>query len=312
VNILGYVGTYNEAVDKTLEMLLAQTHPVRDIIILDNASTHPVLPATLPPNVKIVRSPKNVGPNSAVYNGLAYAIENGYEWLWVLESDGAPHPDALEKLVELHHAFDPATRAQIGALGSALVLLPTRELFEGRLLTPGGMRIPKPHPTLPCWETDEILWNGCLFNLAAVQRVGLPRLGEAGYWDDLSQDYGDTEHTWRLRCAGYRLFIHRESLVDQQVGRGITKTILGVRITSSNHPPDRRYLFFRNLVYFWLHIYPRRSWPGLLAWFTWRFSVVNVGILLLEDRPLLKIWSGIRGIWDGARGRIHSIYPSAR
>jgi GT2 family glycosyltransferase len=310
VKILGYIGTYNDAIGDTLEALLQQTHPVGDIIIVDNASTKDVLPRDLPEQVTVLRVPKNIGPNSAVATGLGYALDHGYDWMWLLESDGAPHPDALERLVELYESFDPDERSGIGVICSALILLPTSRVFEGRRATPGGMRLPRTHRERPYWECDQLLWNACLFNMKAVREVGLPRLGQAGYWDDLSQDYGDTEFTFRIRQAGYRLLVHRSSFVDQRVGRARSFRILGRQFITTNHAPDRRYLFFRNLTYFWIHIYPRRNWPRFLAWYLYRFAATSLAILLLEDDRRHKILALVRGALDGWRGNIHRCYPA--
>ena len=308
MKVLGYIGSYNEPVDRTLDALLAQTYPVRDIVVVDNASAVPVAPATASDRVTVVRVARNIGPNSAVAAGLQHALDHGYEWMWLLESDGAPHPDALENLVQLYDSLPAETQSRVGVLCCTQVLLPTTKRFHGRRLTPGGPRLPHIDPALPYCEVDAVLWNGALFNMDAVRAVGLPRLGRSSAWEDLSYDYGDTEYTYRIKAAGYHVLVHRSSLIDQRVGRSRQVRVLGRPWITTNHPESRRYLFFRNLLYFWVHVYPRRNWPLFGTWFLYRLTVILLGVVLLEDRRLRKIVAAFRGIWDGLRGDLRAKY----
>ena len=309
MRILGYVGSYNEKIDRTLKALMAQTYPVNHILVVDNASTEPIsVPADLTSRVTVIRTDKNIGPSSAVTAGLRYAMQHEYDWMWLIESDGAPHEDAMEKLVTLYQSFPPETRSSIGILSSTQVLLPTPKLYHGRRMTPGGPRFPRIDPLVPYCESDSMNWNGIMFRLRAVRAVGLPRLGKNGYWEDLSYDYGDSEFSYRIRAAGYKVLVHRYSLVDQRVGRSKYTTVFGRVLVSTNHPPFRKYLFFRNLIYFWIHIYPRRNWLLFCTWFFYRFAATMFGMVLLEDQALPKIVASIRGLWDGLYKRLDRKY----
>ena len=308
MRILGYIGTYNEGVDRVLQHLLDQTYPVSEILIVDNASEKPVIPEALPARTTALRTLINIGPNSAVSAGLQYALEHNYDWMWLLESDGAPHKDALEKLIALYESFSPKEQDQVGILCCSQVLLPSAKLFQGRRMTSGGPRLPKIDPDLPYCEVDSLLWNGALFKLAAVRTVGLPRCGKASAWEDFSYDFGDTEYTYRIKAAGYALLTHRFSLVDQCVGHSTQMSIFGRPLITTNHPPGRRYLFFRNLVYFWLYIYPKRNWVLFGTWFTYRLCARIAGIVLMEDHRGPKIFACFKGVWHGIRKRLEHTY----
>jgi GT2 family glycosyltransferase len=141
----------------------------------------------------------------------------------------------------------------------------------------------------------------------------MPRSGRAGHWEDLSHDYGDFEFTYRIRQAGYRILIHRSSIVDQSVGDAKYFEILGWHVVSTNHPAARRYLYFRNLFYFWLYLYPKRQPLGFSIWILYRISITLLKILLLENNQGSKIAACFRGALDGARKRVNRAYaqPSA-
>ncbi len=308
MKVLGCIGTYNEAVGNALAALLDQTHAVAHIVIVDNASVQDPLPASLPEHVTVVRTPRNIGPSSGVAAGLAYALEHGYEWLWLLDSDGRPHPDALAKLVDLYESFDEVRRRRIGILCCTQILLPSSRLFYGRRLTPGGPRPPVIDRRLPYCECDAVMWNGALFNMEAVRIVGLPRHGTEGFWQDLSYDYGDIEFTYRFKAAGFEVLTHRFSLIDQRTGHSRELKVLGRSLISTNHPPARRYLFFRNLLYFWFYVYPRRNRALFYPWLAYRLAVIMLGIGLLEDDFGPKVRACFAGIRDGVAGKMGDPY----
>jgi rhamnosyltransferase len=309
VRILAHVHTYDEVVDETIEAILKQSYPVNEILVVDNASTKPILQDSRQDVTKI-RNSKNVGPGGALVTGFRYALENGYDWMWIFDGDSKPRSDALEKLVELYKSLEPEDQARVGALSCSQVLEPSELLFQGRRLTPSGPRLPDSDGACSYHECDSSLWSGSLFRLNAVREVGLPRCGTTGYWEDLSFDQGDVEFYHRITRAGYRVLVHRSSLVNHLVGQSKEVRFLGRNFLSTNHRPDRRYLYFRNLVYFWFHLYPQKNLPGLSVWFVCRLIVTVSSILLFESQPASKTWACVRGTWDGLRKNIERKYPT--
>ena len=308
MRILGYIGTYNEAIDLPLGALQRQTCPLDEILVVDNASSRGSPRGPLPAQVTLIRNRENLGPSGAIETGLQYAMEHNYDWIWIFDADSAPHDDALEKLVSLYGSLEPNAQRQIGILGCSKILVPSGQVFLGRLLTPGGPRKPKIVPGRPYCECDVTIWSGSLFKIDAVREVGMPRHGRNGYWEDLGHDYGDVEFSHRIRRAGYRVLIHRESLVDQLVGESKEMEILGLKLLSTNHPPGRRYLYFRNLLYFWLYLYPRRRPIRFTLWFSYRFSVTLLKILIMEDDQTSKMAASFRGVWHGIRKKMDQVY----
>jgi hypothetical protein len=77
---------------------------------------------------------------------------------------------------------------------------------------------------------------------------------------------------------------------------------------TTNHQPDRRYLYFRNLAYFWFHLYPKKNLVGLSTWFVYRLAATVSSIFLFEDNSVAKIRACFRGSWDGLRKNIDRNY----
>jgi rhamnosyltransferase len=310
MKILAHVHTLNdeEVIDRSLEALLQQTYPVQEILVVDNGSTDHILEKLSLKPVTTIHHLENRGTSGSVKTGMQYAICKQYDWIWVLDADSLPRPDALERLVDLYESFDRETRGYIGVLSSSHVLVPSLRLFQGRRLTPKGPRFPKIDPTRPYHECDSTIWSGSLISLEAVRAVGFPRCGTVGYWEDLSLDYGDMEFCYRIRQAGYKVLVHRFSLIDHPVGQHKQIYILGLSLVSTNHSVSRRYLYFRNLVYFWLFLYPQKNWFMLGIWFLCRLMVTLLGIAIMENNRVPKVLACLRGIWDGLHRNLHYRY----
>jgi rhamnosyltransferase len=307
MKLLAYIGTFNETIERPLQGLLAQTRPVDEILVVDNASTRDVPQGPFSKKVTVVHNSVNLGPGGAIGTGLQYGLVHGYDWMWVFDADSAPREDALEKLIELYNRLDPAMQRQTGVLSCSNVLLPSNRLFQGRRFIAGGPRKAKVGSD-DYYECDAVIWSGSLYRLAAVREVGMPRCGVAGFWEDLGHDYGDMEFSNRIRRAGYRILVHRTSLVDQTVGRSKATSLFGVSILSTNHPPFRRFLYFRNMVFFWLQLYPRRNWVMLSLWFGYRFSTTLLKIMVMEEDRVAKMAACFRGARDGLLKRMTGRY----
>src|SRR5205823_1764718 len=104
MRVLAHIHTLNDAdiIDRTIEAVRRQTRPVEGILVVDNASTDGTVERASVDGVTILRHPENRGTSGAVYSGLRFALEHGYDWTWVFDADSAPEPDALEKLLDLH------------------------------------------------------------------------------------------------------------------------------------------------------------------------------------------------------------------
>jgi GT2 family glycosyltransferase len=305
VRVLVEVHTWNDAdvIDVTLHAILCQTLAAEEILVVDNGSIDGTSELPYPRIVTVIRHRLNLGTSGSVKTGLEYARAHGYHWLWVLDADSVPRADALELLAGLAEAAGWESQS-IGVVCASHNLLKLGQMLRGRLLTPGGPRLPRFQPCKNYIDCDSVIWSGALINLAVVDRVGLPRVGTLGCWEDLSLDYGDTEYTYRIHQAGYKILVHCDSIIDHPIGRGLHRRILGWNLYATNHPAFRRYLYFRNLVFFWLRIYHRRNWPMLLVWFGYRLSMILAGIVLLESDRGPKLEACVLGIADGLRGRL--------
>jgi rhamnosyltransferase len=301
MKILGSILSYNDAetIDHAVQALLGQCYPLGEVLIVDNGSTDGALCRVFPKEVAVIQNQVNLGPSGSFTAGLRYALAKGYDWIWILDADSLPQKDALERLVALYQSLDPRTQSQVGILACSAILAPSPKLFQGRCLTPWGMRAPKVVRGQSFLECDCTIWSGSLFKLQAVRAVGLPRCGKMEYWEDLSSDYGDIEYSYRLKQAGYKVLVHPSSIIQHSVGNTVYLRVLGSTILSTNHPPCRRYLIVRNMVYFWLNLNPKKRVIPTYSYLGTHLLITILKIVVMEKERLPKIRACLHGFWDG-------------
>ena len=182
--VVACVLTYNRAAIllRCLAAIRAQSHPVDRIVIFDNGSTDgtetTIAAAGLLDDARVtfVRADRNLGPAAGLHALMRRAYDDGADWLWVMDDDVLPAPDAL---AELALAFNAAI-GDPGALG----------FLVSRVVTPDGRpnNVPdidnrQDHAAPPRW-TDllhhglvRVAWatfNSVLFPRSALREFGFP------------------------------------------------------------------------------------------------------------------------------------------
>lgn len=114
------VVTYNRLamLKKCLQSLLAQTAPC-DILIVDNASTDGtgewvLEQAEEEKKLHYRNTGANLGGAGGFQLGMRWAVQSGYEFIWVMDDDCFPKDDALEQLL----AADGLLKGKYGWLSS--------------------------------------------------------------------------------------------------------------------------------------------------------------------------------------------------
>jgi GT2 family glycosyltransferase len=312
--MLPKVAAYTSSLDdkrslkRCIQAILDQTYPVAQIIVVDNRSSDGTTLEVFPDRVTFICHIRNLGTSGAAATAMEYALAENYGWLWVLDQDTIPRKNALEKLMDLYKSFDCEFQSQIGILGSSVILDPNEKMSFVHLLTSKGTKLLKVNPSKAYCECDTTIWSGSLYNLQAVKKVGLPRFGFRGYWEDFCLDWGDLEFGFRFKRAGYKVLVVPSSVIDHRIGRVTHGTLLGRKVFTSHHSPLRRYLSFRNMVYFWIYIHPARRLLPVIFFLGLTLGKTIMHILLMEKNRREKTWACLRGSWDGLCKNLHRRY----
>lgn len=116
VSVAAVVVTFNrlDKLKKVISSIEAQTLKPSRLIIVDNASTDGtdkyLAQLTSPLDLDILSMPENLGGAGGFSAGMARGYESGADFVWIMDDDCYPKPDALEKL---HVGFEDAV-AELG------------------------------------------------------------------------------------------------------------------------------------------------------------------------------------------------------
>ncbi len=224
--------------EQCLAALRAQERRPDRILVVDNASsdgTAAFLAAQ--DDVEVLRLEENVGGAGGFHAGMRHAHAAGAEWLWLMDDDTIPRPDALAAL--------------LAPGDDGLILRASVAVWKDGRLHP--MNVPglererieplveaAPHRLLPLRTSTFV---SLLVHRAAVDRFGLP---EARYfiWSD------DIEYTARVTRGGGRMALVTSSVVEHRTKEPHTAV---------SAAGDRFYFHARNTLY----MVRGRSWGGL-------------------------------------------------
>lgn len=215
-----------------LDGLAAQTRPLDRVIVVDNASTDdtPSLLAHRTDVDEVVTMPTNLGGAGGFAAGIARAVEDGADLVWIMDDDTVPTPTALAELLRARAEY-PGTPAVCAARADWIdgrehpMNRPRYRPFLARRLRQHAARVgARPIRTAS--------FVAILLDARAVVSDGLP-LAAYFLWND------DFEYTGRLLRERVGLYVPSARVEHR------TKTFGN----SSANPGERFVLEVRNKVW---------------------------------------------------------------
>lgn len=192
--------------DDTLEALTSlrrSTYPNHQVIVLDNASTDGSVEAICEafPEVELIRLGQNRGYAGNNNVGIQAALEQGADWVFLLNEDAVVAPDALEALVACAEA-----RPDVGIAGPIVYHSsdPTRIQSAGGMLGSNWLpvHIGQNEPDRGQYAGQrEVEWvSGCaiLVRRQVIEQIGMLDEKFFYYWEE-------TDWCMRARRAGWRI-----------------------------------------------------------------------------------------------------------
>jgi rhamnopyranosyl-N-acetylglucosaminyl-diphospho-decaprenol beta-1,3/1,4-galactofuranosyltransferase len=268
-----------ELVVETLAALAAQTVPLHEVVVIDNASTDgsgDVIRERFP-DVALTRLPTNTGGAGGFTAGIERALTvHGAELVWLMDDDTVPDPTALAELL----------RARAAAPRGTVVLASAVRWTDGR---PHPMNTPRTRPGASRASVARAARHGCtpvrtasfvslLVEADAIRAHGLP-MADYFLWND------DFEYSARLLRHGRGYLVHGSTVEHR------TRTF-----GSTDVDPGARFVFeVRNKL--WMLRLSHALAPAERVLYA---GAALVGwtrtIARSADRPLL-----LRGLVDGVR-----------
>ena len=322
MRVLAHIHTFNDAdiIEGTLDAVRHQTQPPDAILIVDNASTDGTVNRTFPEQVSVIRNAANLGTSGAVRIGFEHALERGFDWIWILDADSVPEPEALARLLELYAGWPSSVQEETGFVACLPLDQSDGQPLHGRLFTRYGRVVVTPAPEQRHYMCHVTIWSGCLYRLAAVRRIGLPNA-------DYVLDRGELEYAYRVMKAGYKAFIHQDAVIRHNIrgtpGLALKRLKVGpITLKFFELAPIRCYYTCRNTLYFTVYDstdgrlaklaeqWRLGSRPGrsLMSGVAWQAALFTLNFVLRPRTHGAQIRACLRGIWDGLTGNIAARY----
>ena len=275
------VVTYNrkDLLTENIQCLLAQKPEVPAIIIIDNHSTDGTKEAIQrfidAEQIQYCDTGANLGGAGGFSFGIKYAAEKGYDYVWVMDDDCMPNPDALAAFF----VADEQLKGQYGFLSSKVLWK------DGNLCTMNLQREILTH-NLAGFEKDlqpvvMASFVSLFLPTRIIKEMGLP-IKEFFIWTD------DWEYTRRI-SRKYTCYAVADSVVVHK-----SKNNIGANIaTESADRLDRFDYLYRNDVY----LYRREGIKGFCYEAVRLASHCGRVILKSKDnkgKRLHKIFAGTR------------------
>lgn len=286
--VAAVVVTFNrlELLKQCVDSLRAQTVHC-DILIVDNASTDGTGQwAASQPDLAYRNTGSNLGGAGGFNLGMRWAVEAGWEYVWVMDDDTLPKPDALEKLLEA----DQALNGDYGWLSSVALWTDGSECKMNRQKLKKSYYDYSPLLKYGLVQAEQATFVSLFLRRETILRVGLP-IKEFFIWGD------DIEFTRRIAVReGAPCFLAGGSQVVHA-----TKNNEGSNIALDDPERIGRYFYaFRNEAY----LYRQEGVKGRLFCFAKRGRDF-LRIMWYGKPKLRRLGVLARGIWAGTVFRLH-------
>ncbi len=222
MKIIIVVVTYNRLnwLKKNINALLSQTRHPDEIIIVDNASTDGTYEfLNNLSHIKFMRLEENIGGAGGFAYGLRCAIDDGADWVWMMDDDALPYKNALE---ELERAILENQNSNVGVFLSKLTNKSNSKLSNKSSKALTGTFV------------------GFAVKKAVVEKIGLPDADFFIYADDY-------DYSMRIQKAGFKMIRVHSSLIEHKDWIR-QKRIFRFPFSKPNVPPWKTYYLFRNPI----------------------------------------------------------------
>jgi len=244
-----------------IDKLKAQSHPIHEIIVVDNGSTDDSVAVARRAAIRVIELDRNTGFSHAVNLGIQAAKT---EWLAILNNDVVPEPDWLERLSEAAGDYWFATSKLLDASAAHKL----DGAFDAICRGACAWRCGNGCDDSPSWNQPRRIYfppfTAALFRVALFDRLGLLDETFGSYLEDV--DFG-------FRCAAADLpGIYAPGAVAYHTG----SATLG-----RWHPATVRRIARNQLLLIAKH-YPRGwvlryGWPVFVAQSLWGFLALQHG-----------------------------------
>ena len=315
MRICTVVVTFNryELLKECLDALISQTLKT-DILVVDNASTDgtdiKIVEDSYLKNENIIykRLLKNSGGAGGFHFGVKYALDNQYDYVWLMDDDAEPELDALEILVNnlddtKYSAYAPKTF--IGTKNNHILsTFGHRGIFDYKDCLPAFQKAInlKEYEKDKC-EIEMASFVGILIPIASIKRIGLPEYRFFIHHDD-------TEYSLRLASLGKILMVNQSIIYhkEKRQEEKIERQFLWFKKNRIKYEKLwLKYFGLRNSVFIAFK-YGKGYKRYFLAFKLYLDLITN--IILYDDKKYIRLIFATNSFFDGLRGHFDNEKPT--
>jgi GT2 family glycosyltransferase len=247
-----------------------------NIVVVDNGSTNDSAERIrkLAPDCNLVISERNLGFGGGNNIAIRQALAAGADFIWLLNNDTRPEPQALAKLVECAES-DPS----IGAVGSVLYYMDNPGVVQAWGGGSINYALGRSHTATQVSQSASLEYltaASLLLRSSAIDQVG-------GFDPNFFMYWEDADLCLRLRDGGWKLVVAEDSRVLHRESASLGKK-----------SPLLDYYYSNSVVHFFRK---HSKFPVLPIGLS---LVGRVGKRLLTGR-LLNAWAVLRGTFTDIR-----------
>lgn len=234
-----------ELLGEALDALAAQSRQVDRLIVVDNASTDGSTElaeerlGSWGDRARLLKLEKNTGGAGGFAAGIAAAVaEEDADWVWVMDDDTVPGPDALAGALSTHERYRATGPDDLAVMGSRVVWT---DGDDHPMNTPKAkIRASRAEreraAAAGAMEIRSISFVSAFLRAARVRELGLPK-ADYFIWND------DFEYTARLLRGARGLYAPDSVVMHKTAKRG----------SSDADPGPRFYYEVRNKLWVFRH-----------------------------------------------------------
>lgn len=223
------VVTLYHPVEETLVNINSYYNYVDKIFVYDNTEKETALRNSLCllPKIDYFHDGHNEGIAKRLNAAATMAINEGYDWLLMMDQDSAFSADMIENYLKCFKNY--LSKNDIALFGIN---------YE--------QHIHFDNTSCEAVFSEELITSGTLLNLSLFTEIGL-------FDENLFIDAVDNEYTIRTLLAGYKIIQFPNIQLNHQIGtllkRASIKTLFLVKKDKKVHSPLRCYYIYRNNLY---------------------------------------------------------------
>ena len=296
--VLAVIVTYNPSLTDVMASISELIRQECAVFLVDNGSQNRLdfdtsgltALAASEDSIELVFNPANVGLGTAHNQGIAFAKDNGFEYVLIMDQDSLPHQGMVNHLLLAHQSL--SKKNKVSAVGACYLNVENQS--ESFFVRFGALKFQREYANESTIRADFLISSGSLFSVKALNDVGDMDEG-------LFIDHIDTEWFLRARDLGYQAFGVSKARMQHGLGDATHQINLGGRQRNvPQHKPFRYYYIFRNSVV----LYKRRYTSWLWKWNdVQRLVMIFIMFGLIKSPRRQNMQMMLRGIWDGLLGR---------